>query len=364
MNRQHPQILPRKAGVLLVNLGTPDSPTPGAIRRYLREFLSDRRVVEVPRALWMAILHLFILPFRPARLVHAYGSVWSPDGSPLMAISRQQASALQQDLQQRMGSAVPVELAMTYGQPSVSSAVDRLVEQGVDRIVVLPAYPQYSASTTAAAYDALWRDLMRRRRVPEVRTIGSYHDDVDYIAALAHSVREHWQQHGRGDHLLMSFHSVPVQYLEMGDPYFCYCHKSARLLAEALQLTPAQWSISFQSRLGNQPWLQPYTVDAVKQLGARQTGTLDVICPGFAADCLETLEEVAQGYNADFVAAGGTSFRYIPALNASAAHIAMLGRLAGDALTGWMPATTPPPDPDRIDWARHQLYESQQGDPA
>lgn len=322
-----------RTGVLLVNLGTPDAPTASAIRRYLRPFLSDRRVVELPRWLWLPVLYLFILPFRPRRLVHAYAKVWNERGSPLMAISRAQADRLASALSNR----ALVGLAMTYGEPSIEAGLAQLEQAGVRRLLVLPLYPQYSATSTAAAFDALHAALGRRRWIPEVRTISSYHDDPGYIEAVARSIEAHWRDHGRGDHLLVSFHSIPRHYVEAGDPYFCQCQKTARLLKERLSLEDATCSVSFQSRLGRQPWLMPYTDVVVPQLARSGVRTLDVVCPGFAADCLETLEEVAIRYGQDFQAAGGTTLRYIPALNDQPAHIDALATLCTRHLQGWEP---------------------------
>lgn len=331
MNSDQAHRTPARTGVLLINLGTPESPTAPAIRRYLRQFLSDQRVVEFPRLLWQLILNAFILPFRPAKLVHAYEKVWTPQGSPLMAISRAQQSALAQQL----GPDITVGLAMTYGEPSVDRALGDMEAAGVRRVLALPLYPQYSGTTTAAAFDALFDALKRRRWMPELRTVGSYHDDPAHLEALANSVRAHWDRHGRGDRLLISFHSIPRRYLDAGDPYFCQCHKTARLLAQRLGLAPEDWAVSFQSRLGRQPWLQPYTDIVVPQLARNGVQTLDVICPGFSADCLETLEEVAIRYAEDFTAAGGRAFRYIPALNAEPEHIEALAALCRIQLQGW-----------------------------
>ena len=321
---------PRR-GVLLVNLGTPDAPTAPAIRRYLREFLSDRRVVEFSRLFWLPVLHLFILPLRPLKLKHAYASVWTPQGSPLMAFSRRQQVALQAAL----GPEVPVALAMRYGNPSIADALNALGRQDVRRIVVLPLYPQYSATTTATVLDKLFELLRTWRWLPELRTVNQYHDDAGYIGALAQSVETHWQAQGRGEHLLMSFHSIPLSYFKAGDPYFCHCHKTARLLAERLGLAEGQWSVSFQSRLGRTPWLQPYTEPHVQQLAKKGLRKLDVICPGFSADCLETLEEIALRYGESFRKAGGEALRYIPALNDDPAHIAALSALVQRELQGW-----------------------------
>lgn len=320
-----------RVGVLLVNLGTPDEPTAPAIRRYLREFLSDRRVVETPRALWLPILYGFILPLRPRRLVRAYGSVWTPHGSPLLAISREQ----QQALQSRLGHEIPVMLAMRYGQPSIAAALDGFEALGVRKLLVLPLYPQYSATTTASVLDAVFADLQRRRWLPELRTINTYHDDAAYIAALAASIRRHWDRHGRGDHLLMSFHSIPLSYFDAGDPYYCFCQKTARLLAEALQLAPEHWSVGFQSRVGRARWLSPYTDLHIDELARRGVRRLDTVCPGFAADCLETLEEVAQRYADSFQRAGGETLRYIPALNAEPDHVEALAALVERHTSEW-----------------------------
>lgn len=318
----------RKTGVLLVNLGTPDAPTPAAIRRYLREFLSDPRVVELPRALWLPVLYGFILPFRPRKLAHAYASVWDAQGSPLLKISRAQTEKLRAAL----GAETPVALGMSYGNPSIASALEELETQDVERIVLLPLYPQYSGTTTASVLDIVFRELGRRRKLPELRSINDYHDHPAYIGALAQSVRDHWQRSGRADHLLMSFHSIPQTYVDQGDPYDAQCKRTAQLLAQALGLEAAKWSISFQSRLGTQPWLQPYSDKVLPQLAAQGIATLDVICPGFSADCLETLEEVAIRYRADFLKAGGQSFRYIPALNDGAEHLHFLQTLIGENL--------------------------------
>jgi protoporphyrin/coproporphyrin ferrochelatase len=324
-----------RLGVLLVNLGTPDAPEPAAIRRYLREFLSDPRVVETPRAIWLPILYGFILTLRPLKLAHAYRSVWTEQGSPLLVHGRAQATALQA----RLGDEVVVRLAMRYGNPSVAAAFAEFDALNVRRLFVLPLYPQYSATTTASVFDAVYTQLMQRRWAPELRTVDSYHDDPAYIAALADAVRRHWDAYGRGEHLLMSFQSIPLRYFELGDPYYCHCQKTARLLAEALDLKDTDWSVSFQSRVGRARWLAPYTDEHIAGLAARGVRRLDVTCPGFSADCLETLEEVALRYGESFRAAGGEALRYIPALNADAAHIDALAGIVQRHTDGWKPAS-------------------------
>ncbi len=343
-----------RCGVLLANLGTPDAPTASAIRRYLRAFLSDPRVVELPRVLWWPILHGFILPLRPRRLAHAYASVWTERGSPLLAIGREQQAALQA----RLGPDIPVALGMRYGNPSIASALDQLEQQGARRVLVLPLYPQYSGTTTASVFDAVFAEVQKRRWLPELRLINSYHDEPAYIAALAASVREHWADNGRGEHLLMSFHSIPQRYLELGDPYYCFSQKTARLLAEQLQLPEHEWSVSFQSRVGRAKWLTPYTDVVLDQFAGRGMKKLDVICPGFSADCLETLEEVALRYRDQFLAGGGESLSYVPALNTRDDHVSALAELALRHLGGWMPGAEPDFDQreTRVQRCIRQLY--------
>ncbi len=326
-----------RIGVLLVNLGTPDAPTAPAIRRYLREFLSDRRVVEIPRVIWLPILYGYVLPTRPRRLQHAYQSIWTQDGSPLLAIGRQQCAALQE----RLGPQVPVALGMTYGNPSIAQALQELESRGARGILVLPLYPQYSATTTAAVLDAVMAHYRTQRWIPELRSIHGYHADDQYIQALAASVRAHWAERERGEHLLMSFHSIPKQYCDTGDPYFDYCEDTAQRLATALDLSAGQWSVSYQSRVGRAQWLSPYTEERVVELARSGVRNLDVICPGFSADCLETLEEVSLRYGKDFRQAGGQALRYIPALNASASHIDLLAGLSLRSIERWRPPAAP-----------------------
>ncbi|WP_028455163.1 ferrochelatase [Chitinilyticum litopenaei] len=323
-------------GVLLVNLGTPTAPTAKAIRPWLKEFLSDPRVVELPRLLWLPILHGFILPFRPGKTAAKYAAIWQKDGSPLAIWTEKQAKLVKGWLGERHGQQLRVRHAMRYGQPGIREGVAALKAEGCDRILIVPLYPQYSASTSATVIDEAARTFAQLRNQPGLRTVRSFHDHPGYIDALASRVRGHWQSNGRGDYLLMSFHGVPRYTLDKGDPYFCHCHKTARLLAEALGLNKEQWGLSFQSRFGKAEWLKPYTTDTLHELGKRGAGVLDVICPGFVADCLETLEEIALEGKQDYLAAGGREYRYIPCLNDQAEWIAALSGLVESQLSGWL----------------------------
>ena len=342
---------PESLGVLLVNLGTPDAPSTAAVRRFLREFLSDPRVVEIPRAIWLLILYGFILPFRPSRSAEAYSKIWTDEGSPLMTISEDIARSLQDKLTQRFAGPVHAELGMSYGSPSIPAALDKLHAVGARRIVVLPLYPQYSGTTTASIFDAVTKTLSTRRWVPELRFINHYHDSRGYIAALAASVSEYWEQNGRGDKLLVSFHGIPKQTLLNGDPYHCQCLKTARLLAESLELNEEDYQVVFQSRLGRAEWLKPYADETIAELGRSGLGRLDVLCPGFAADCLETLEEMAMQNREIFSEAGGGDYHYIPALNARDDHVAFLARLVEKHAGGWPESS---PDWSESDVARER----------
>lgn len=331
---------PDSLGVLMVNLGTPEAPTPAAVRRYLAEFLWDPRVIELPRPLWWLILHGVILRVRPRRSAEAYAKVWTDDGSPLLHWSEKQHRGLQKMLGAALAAPVHVSLGMRYGQPSIRSALEELRAANVRRLLVLPMYPQYSATTTASVFDGLSDVLRRWRWIPELRLVTDYHDEAGYIGALAASIREYWGSKGRGDHLLMSFHGVPRKYLLAGDPYHCQCQKTARLLAETLFLKDGEWSISFQSRVGRDEWLRPYTDERLVELAGSGTGRVDVLCPGFSADCLETLEEIAMQNAELFVESGGGSLAYIPALNARRDHLSFLTQLVLRHLQGW-PETSP-----------------------
>ena len=332
-----------RCAVLLVNLGTPDAPTATALRRYLAQFLWDRRVVEIPRPLWWLILHGVILRTRPAKSAAKYAAIWTDAGSPLLVWTRRQADALQARLAAQ-GHAVTVRPAMRYGQPAIDQTLDALRAEGVTRVLVLPLYPQYAAATTASTVDAVADWARRARRLPELRFVNHYHDDPAYIAALAASVRAHWAAQGRGQKLVMSFHGVPARSLALGDPYHCECHKTGRLLAQALGLAAADYVVTFQSRLGRARWLEPYTEPTVRQLAAEGVQHIDAICPGFAADNLETLEEIAMEARDAFIAAGGRQFNFIPCLNDNPEWIAALGDLAERHLQGW-PLTASAADP-------------------
>lgn len=330
---------PRTA-VLLVNLGTPDEATAPALRRYLAEFLSDPRVVEIPRLVWWPILHGVILRTRPKQSAAKYASVWMPEGSPLAVWTQRQAAALADALAAR-GHDLLVRHAMRYGNPSIASVMDALRAEGATRVLVLPAYPQYAAATTASVADKVMAWAQQARRMPELRFVGEYHDDAGYIAALAARLQAHWAEHGRGDRLVLSFHGVPERSLLLGDPYHCQCHKTARLLTEALRLPREHVVVTFQSRFGKAKWLEPYTEPTLEKLAAQGTKRVDVMCPGFVADCLETLEEIAQEARDAFLAAGGERFDYVPCLNAEPAWIDALVALAERHLGGWDTLGTP-----------------------
>jgi protoporphyrin/coproporphyrin ferrochelatase len=324
---------PRTA-VLWCNLGTPDAPTTPAVRRYLAEFLSDHRVVEIPRLLWMVILHGIILRFRPAKSAAKYASVWTPEGSPLKVWTEKQSKLLQGWLGQRNHN-VKVRWAMRYGSTSIASQLDAMKADGVTRVLVVPAYPQYSATTTASVFDAVYTWAAKTRALPEFRFVNHYHDHPDYITSLAASVKRYWKAHGRPDQLVMSFHGVPERTLHLGDPYHCECFKTARLLGEALGLSKDQYKVTFQSRLGRAKWLEPYTEPSLIAMGKAGVERVDVMCPGFTSDCLETLEEINMEAREAFLHAGGKEFHYIPCLNDDPEWITALCNIAQNHLQGW-----------------------------
>jgi ferrochelatase len=332
-----PHGTPARSAVLLVNLGTPDAPTAPALRRYLREFLSDPRVVEIPRTLWWLILHGVILRVRPAKSAAKYAGIWTPEGSPLAVWTAKQAKLLQGYLGER-GHRPPnflVRHAMRYGKPSIASVLDGLKAENVTRILVLPMYPQYAAATTASVNDAVMAWMRQQRRQPELRFVNHCHDDAGYIDALAQRVRSHWQVHGRGERLVLSFHGVPERSLQLGDPYHCECHVTARLLGERLGLAKGELLVTFQSRFGKAKWLTPYTEPTLVALAQQGIRHVDVMCPGFTADCLETLEEIDQEARAAYLAAGGHAFHYIACLNDQHEWIAALAAIALRHLQGW-----------------------------
>jgi len=319
-----------QTGVLLVNLGTPEAPTPRALRTYLAEFLGDRRVIDYPRWLWWPILQV-ILAIRPRRSAHAYARIWTTAGSPLRVCSEALAGALQTEL----AGQAQVALAMRYGAPSVLTQVRALQDQGVRRLLVLPLYPQYSATSTGGVIDAVADTLKALRWPPELRLINDYHDDPAHIEALAQRIERWWREHGRGERLLLSFHGIPERYVRLGDPYLAQCQATARLLRERLQLDERELVVSFQSRVGRERWLEPYTDATVRRLAAEGIQRLDVVCPGFAVDCLETLEEIAMQNREFFEAAGGKELRYIPALNDAPEQVASLATLIRRHAQGW-----------------------------
>lgn len=325
-----------RIGILLVNSGTPASPEPGDVRKFLAGLLGDPRVVELPRALWLPILYAFILPVRPYKSAPKYRKIWSQYGSPLLTLSQRLRTELIGTLAQRMLAPLSIELAMMYGgEPTVPQALTRLRESGAQRILVVPLFPQYCGATTGAAYDQVNRELRRWRWLPELRFVAEYHDYPGYIEALRASVSQHWETKGRTQHLLMSFHGIPERYFHKGDPYFCKCQKTARLLADELMLKDNEWSVSFQSRFGYDGWLKPYTATVMEEMPARGTRQVTVVCPGFAVDCLETLEEIDMENRDRFLAAGGEQFQYVPALNARAEHARFLADLIAQHCQGW-----------------------------
>lgn len=338
---------PECLGVLMVNLGTPDAPTVPAVRRYLAEFLWDPRVVELPRLIWWLILHAVILRARPPRTARAYQAVWTEEGSPLMAISKRQAAALQEALSARLPGPVRVVLGMRYGNPSLASALAQLRAANARRILVLPLYPQYSATTTASTFDGITRELSTWRWLPELRFINQYHDDPGYVAALVSSIRAYQAEHGEPERLLFSFHGIPKDYFLAGDPYYCLCQETARLVVEQLGLTHERWALTFQSRFGTQEWLRPYTDETLMSWGAAGVRSVQVISPGFSADCLETIEEISVENRDYFLESGGESYGYIPCLNDRPEHIAMLAQLVERHSAGW-PELAPAPDTEML----------------
>lgn len=324
-----------KIGVVITNLGTPEAPTKQALKPYLREFLSDPRVVEVPRLIWWFVLNGIILNIRPKRSAQAYATVWSDQGSPLMVHTRNQAEALALKCRETYGEDVIVDFAMRYGQPSVGNVIEKMQQQGVRKLLVLPLYPQYCASTTGSTFDAIGQYFQHTRWLPDFRFITHYHDNPKFIEIVADKIKAHWQEHGQAEKLLFSYHGIPKRYLLNGDPYHCECHKTSRLLAAALGLDESQYMTTFQSRFGREEWLKPYTDHTLKALPGQGVKSVQVVCPGFSSDCLETIEEIGEENREYFIESGGERYEYIEAMNSDPAHIEMLFDLIKENLSGW-----------------------------
>ena len=331
-----------RLGVLITNLGTPAAPTARAVWKYLGEFLSDARVIEIPKPLWWPLLYGVILPLRAKSTARGYAKVWEDQDSPLLAISKRQRTALQAFLNDAATEKIEVELAMRYGQPSIRSALHALQAKNARRILLLPLYPQYAASTTAATFDAVAEELGRWRWIPELRMINRYGSEPEYIDACVQRITSHWQGRERGQRLILSFHGLPKRSLLLGDPYHCECQQTARLIAERLGLSDAQWEIAFQSRFGKAEWLKPYTEDRIVALPREGVDSVDIFCPGFSADCLETLEEIEMNDRETFLHHGGRAFHYIPALNDAPFHIEALAAIVLRHLQGWSVARVSP----------------------
>jgi protoporphyrin/coproporphyrin ferrochelatase len=331
-----------KTGILLVNLGTPDEPTTSSVRKYLKEFLWDPRIVEISRPIWWLILNVIILNVRPAKSAKKYQSIWTKDGSPLRVFTEKQAQMLRGYLGEKIKSPMMVVPAMRYGNPSIASGIEKLKTGGCNNILVLPLYPQYAASTTASTFDKLAEVLTQQRNMPGIRFVRSFHDHPAYIEAIAKNVEAHWMKIGRPDFakdkLLMTFHGVPKFHLDKGDPYHCLCHKTGRLIAERLKLNPTDYIVTFQSRFGKAVWLQPYTDKTLESLAKSGVSRVDVICPGFASDCLETLEEIADEGKETFIHAGGKTFNYLPVTNDTEPFIHALTTISMQNLGGWVSA--------------------------
>ena len=334
-NPEYKHDSPSCTGILITNLGTPDEPTASSVRKYLSEFLSDPRVIELPRYLWWLVLHGIILRTRPSRSAKAYRKIWTENGSPLLSISKKQVLELEKALTEKIQGPIKIELSMRYGNPSIKSGLKKLQESNANRILILPLYPQYSAATTGSTFDAVTNELKKWRWLPEIRMVNHYHDYPDYIDALKNSIEEYWKHNGRPQKLIFSFHSLPKHYFLAGDPYHCECHKTARLVAEKLKLDQDQWLVTFQSRFGPREWLKPYTDKTLISLAECGVKNINIICPGFSADCLETLEEIDIQNREFFIKAGGEKFNYIPALNDDGDHIELLSNIILKHTNGW-----------------------------
>ena len=327
---------PPKIGIILANLGTPREPKAPAVRKYLGQFLMDRRVVEIPRFIWCWILHFIILVFRPSASAKKYAQIWTSKGSPLLVNAQAQSKLLKKYLEKNQKQPIEVALGMSYGQPSMQKAFDDLRQKNCTKILLFPLYPQYAASSSASAMDSLWRLLLKTRNVPEIRTIRHYHDHPAYINALKVSVLNYWKKNGKPTKLIISFHGIPKKSLYQGDPYHCECHKTGRLLAEALKLNDDEYKICFQSRFGRAEWLKPYFSEVVANLGQQKIKNIQVICPGFSSDCLETLEEINMEGRSIFLDNGGKGYKYIPALNTDTSWIKAMADISTSNLQGWI----------------------------
>lgn len=326
-----------KVGVLIVNTGTPAAPTKNALRPYLKQFLSDPRIVDTPRWLWWLILNGIILNTRPKKSAQGYQRVWTDRGSPLAFHTQDQAAGLKDHLAANWGDTLIVDWAMRYGQPSVAHKLDEFQKLGVEKLLVLPMFPQYASATTASIFDAVAQFFKGRWWLPELRFVNQYFEQPLYIEALANSIRQHWQQHGKPDRLIFSYHGEPLRYLHRGDPYHCQCQKTTRLIVEKLNLSEDEYLTTFQSRFGPGDWLKPYTDETLKSLPANSVKHVQILCPGFAADCLETVDEIAIENKHYFMDAGGERFEYIPALNSSAKHIEALAEIVQRHIQDWLP---------------------------
>lgn len=344
--------LPPKMGLLLCNLGTPQAPTKAALKVYLKEFLSDPRIVELPRLLWWLVLNLVILKIRPRKSAKSYQSVWTQEGSPLAVYTQKQAESLRQ----LRKDDIVIDWAMRYGQPSINQALDKMQAQGVEKLLILPLYPQYSATTTASTFDAIAKDFQQRRWLPELHFITSYHDHKAYIDALCESIKDTWRNRDKPQKLVLSYHGIPQRYLHNGDPYHCHCHKTSRLVAQQLQLAPDDYVTTFQSRFGREPWLQPYTDATLKELAQQGVRSVQVICPGFSSDCLETLEEIDDENRDYFLHAGGQDFHYIPALNDQPKHIDAINQIVSPHIDLWLASKKPSNVADTIARAKEHLF--------
>ena len=334
-NPKYEHDTPCCTGILITNLGTPDNPTASAVRKYLAEFLSDSRVIELPKFLWWFILHGIILRIRPSQSAKAYKKIWTENGSPLLSISSMQVEGLKKILAKKIQGPIRIELAMRYGNPSIKSGLKKLQASNSKRILILPLYPQYSSATTGSTFDAVVDELKKWRWLPEIRMVNHYHDHPGYIDTLANSIMSYWTDNKKPQKLLFSFHGLPKHYFLAGDPYHCECHKTARLVAEKLKLNEEEWSVTFQSRFGPKEWLQPYTDTTLISLANSGIKSVNIICPGFSADCLETLEEINIQNRDFFIDAGGESFDYIPALNEHPDHLELLCNIILQHAIGW-----------------------------